>query len=444
MRQVGAAIGDSQLVWFGTRGDDVESIADLEQFAASVTILSGLRSRSTIESVALENFTRRRPDLDTFDIDAHPRDDDVVALRRALLRLLSRPSFLFTYRPSTFVSAVCFARRDRCRYLGPFSGHQAAFEHKPWVETSVAQLGVPHVPWRYVADDDQLEAQQYLQNGPLILRRSRTTGGVGFLQVDDASQLPALWPAEEEAFVSVAPFIDGGLPLNVGGVVWRDGVTVHPASLQLIGISSCTSRPFGYCGNDFAAVRDLDQEVLNRIERSVIDIGGWMLRSGYRGAFGVDFLIKNEEPLFLEINPRFQGSTHLSCQLTTEGGESGLMLEHLAACLDLSAPPSRHLSDFANMAGDLAHFVVHSVGCESEGEDAEQLLRSLEEAAIPSRSDAVLPRGIIGETGCTVARVTVRNRVTKTGFELYEPWATVVSNWQAKRMHDPVENRTPA
>ena len=71
-----------------------------------------------------------------------------------------------------------------------------------------------------------------------MLRRSRTTGGVGLVRVNDPEDLQRLWPTEDEAFVSVARYIEGGLPLNVGGVVWPDGVTVHRASVQLIGVPS--------------------------------------------------------------------------------------------------------------------------------------------------------------------------------------------------------------
>src|SRR5205085_8872812 len=128
--------------------------------------------RSSVEGVALEDLTGQRVDLDTYDLDSEPRRPEVMLLRQALLRALARPSVVFTYRPTMFLSAVCFARRDRCQYLGLFSGHQAAFEHKPWVESAVAELGVAHIPWTYIADDDQLDTVQLLAKGPVMLRRS--------------------------------------------------------------------------------------------------------------------------------------------------------------------------------------------------------------------------------------------------------------------------------
>lgn len=428
LSQIDERLGDLQLVWFGTRGDDVEPAADVAQLRAAFSIVAAYCGRSGVQSSALEDLSGVRPDLDTYEIDDEPRTEAMVSLRRSILRTLARPSAVFTYRPSTFVSAVCFARRDRCRYLGLFKDHQAAFEHKPWVETAVADIGLPHIDWTYIADDDQLETLRFLRDGPVILRRSRTTGGVGLIRVDDGSQLEALWPREDEAYVSVAPFITDGVPLNVGGVVWHDGITVHPASVQLIGVPGCTTRPFGYCGNDFGAVADLDRDVLRGVEQATLTIGRWLRSFGYLGAFGVDFLVSGGVPLFTEVNPRFQGSTHASCQISIEQGESCLLTEHLAAHMGLSAPRYRPLAEQAEQCGPFAHLVVHWLQEPAEIDPSPLVERALGGAAT-IRADVLTKPGLRTQTGATVARITTRERLTRTGFELLAPLREVVDAW---------------
>ncbi len=431
LRELAACLGDRQLVWFGTRGDDVEPAAELRALSASFSLIGAYSRRTAVKGIALEDFTGTRMDLDTFDLDEHPRDDAMVALRQALLRTLARPSVVFAYRPSAFLSAVCFARKDRCQYLGLFGGHQSAFEHKPWVESAIADLGVPHVSWTYVADDDRLEVLRFLRNGPIILRRSRTTGGVGLTRLDDESRLDELWPDEDEAYVSVAPFIDSAVPVNVGGVVWHDGVTVHPASVQLIGVRGCTKRPFGYCGNDFAATRDLGQGTAGAIEQAVVKIGGWLRTVGYLGAFGVDFLVKDGIPLFTEVNPRFQGSTHLSCQISVELEESCLLTEHIGAFLGLPAPARLSLWDLALAAPSTAHVVVHSTASVAAAIDPADLVDEALSTGTLGRADVLTRPGLLTEPGGTVARLTVRDRVTATGFDIAEPLGTIIADWSA-------------
>lgn len=367
LRQVSAKLGNRRLVWAGIRGDDAEPLADLPQFEAAYTIINPYSRRLSVEGVAYEDLTGVRVDLEAWDIDDHLGAVETATFRRAMLQALAAPSALLPYRPSSFLSAIWFARRGRCLNLGLFGGHQAAFEHKPWVETSIAGLGVPTIPWTYIADEEQLRTEEMLRQGAVMLRRSRTSGGEGIVRVDDPGQVRAQWPRVAEAFVSVAPFIEGGLPVNVGATAWHDGVTVHYPSIQLIGIPACVTRPFGYCGNDYGLASHLDRRVLDRIETSTAAIGNWLRSYGYRGTFGVDFLVRDGVPLFTEINPRFQGSTHASCQLSVGAGESCLMLEHLAAVLGMDAPPQRPVRELAAEAPPLAHFVVHWTGSRPGG-----------------------------------------------------------------------------
>lgn len=436
LRLISRELGSRRLVWFGTRGEDVESVADVPQFEAAFSLIAAYTKRPSIQSLALEDIANRRVDLDTYDIDDHLRSAEVGELRAVLLRTLARSSALFTYRPTTFLSGVAFARQDRCRYLGLFKGHQAAFEHKPWLESSIAELGVPHVPWTYISDMDQLDALPLMAEGPVMLRRSRTTGGVGLVKVDEHDRLLELWPEEEEAYVSVAPFIDGAIPVNVGAVAWRDGMTIHHASVQLIGIPGCTNRPFGYCGNDFGAVGSLGANVLDAIERLVGLIAGWLRRLGYRGAFGADFLVKDGVPLFIEVNPRFQGSTHASAQLSVEDGESCLLLEHLAAMLNMDAPPSRRLRDLVPAGTGLAHLVVHKTRAEPHTVDPGLLVSIARSMPGFCRADVLTHTRIVTDRGGTLARITARDRMTYEGFDLSERWRSVVDRWMAESQVD--------
>ena len=131
LKEVSARLGNRRLVWAGIRGDDAEPLADLPQFEAAHTIINAYSRRLSVDSTAYEDLTGVRVDLETWDIDAHLDAPETAHFRRIMLQALSMPSALLPYRPSSFLSAIWFARRDRCLNLGLFGGHQAAFEHKP-------------------------------------------------------------------------------------------------------------------------------------------------------------------------------------------------------------------------------------------------------------------------------------------------------------------------
>lgn len=425
-KTVSSALGRRRLIWAGIRGDDAESLSDLAQFDASFTIINAYDRRPLHASIAYEDMTGTRPDLETWDIDDHPGDGATIAFRRALLRAMSVPCALLPYRPSQFLSALAFARADRCLNLGLFGSQQFAFEHKPWVESAMAKLGVPSLGWRYIADEDQLDAERLLADGPVMVRRSRTSGGVGLAKVASAEELAAAWPRQSEAFASVSPYLADALPINVGATVWDDGVTVHLPSVQLIGVAACVSRPFGYCGNDFAAVKDLDPAVIDAVEATTITVGEWLRSHGYRGTFGADYLLRGGVPVFTEVNPRFQGSTRASAQLAVEVGQPCLPLEHLGAMLGVPRPERPPLRTLVREMRDLAQVVVHNTRSFALTKDLEPLRADLKAVDPKSRMDVVLPPGVNCEPGATLARFAFASAVTRTGYDLREDVRDVV------------------
>ncbi|ABL80558.1 MULTISPECIES: ATP-grasp domain-containing protein [unclassified Nocardioides] len=436
LKKVTEELGDRTLVWSGIRGDDIEPLRDVPQLGYSFSIAGAYNGRSDVRGLAYEQLTRVRVDPEVWDIDFHHHERATEEFRRGLLRSMSEPSALLPYRPSSFLSAIHFARQERCVNLGLFGAHQSAFEHKPFVESEVAQLGIPHIPWTYIADEEQPLARNLVSAGPLVLRRSRTSGGEGIVRVDSAAEIGPHWPKGTEEFVSVAPFIADTIPVNVGATVWRDSrgddcVTVHHPSVQLIGIKSCVTREFGYCGNDFGAARDLDRSTIDRIEQSTKRVGRWLRGNGYIGTFGVDYLIKDGVPLFTEINARFQGSTYSSCRLSIEQGEACLMLEHVAAWLGLPMPESPSLYERTRAVRDLANLAVHWTGREAATVNATALFSVVMDDFDPkATSDSVVATDVANEPGSLVGRFNVGRRVTDTGYDLAPELDRLIDRWR--------------
>jgi len=429
LKAISSRLEGRRLVWFGTRGDDSESAAAIPEFKAAFSILAPHRRRHSVRSVSLEELSGVRVDLDSYEIDEEPNIEAFAAFRKSALQALAGHTAVFTYRPSVLVSALCFARRDNCRYLGLFKDFQAAFEHKPWVESSIRALGISAIPWHYVADEDQLDSLTDLSRGAVMLRRSRSSGGTGLVRVENFAELQEHWPHQIEAYVSVAPFIEGGIPLNVGAVVWHDGVTLHPLSLQLIGHPDCTNRPFGYCGNDYSAAQFLDATIVEQIQQDTLSIGEWMRAHGYLGAFGVDFLVKDGVALFTEVNPRFQGSTHLSSDISSAMDESCIVLEHLAALLGVDSPPTLDLTDYF-AESQCSHLIVHWTGAETARIDGTQLVEGFDQSSRLRRSDVVVRPTVLCQPSSTVARLTFDGPISSTGFDLESGIADTVRTWR--------------
>jgi hypothetical protein len=189
------------------------------------------------------------------------------------------------------------------------------------------------------------------------------------------------------------------------------------------------TRPFGYCGNDFGMASRLEPEVLDHIEKITVTVGEWLRTFGYRGTFGVDFLVRDGEVLFTEVNPRFQGSTHASCRLAVEEDESCLMLEHVAAHLGLPAPPRRPLRSIVADMPHLAHIVVHWTGPDAQYLDPRPLTSMMLQSRNAVTADVLTRRDLRTHPGAVLARVTVRDIVTASGYDLKSPWLDAIADW---------------
>jgi aspartate carbamoyltransferase catalytic subunit len=414
-------LGKRGLVYFGTRGADARSLTDLRNFECIFSQIapSGLAG---VEEVCLESVTKRRVDLDSYNIDADV-STPVSDLRVEMLRRFESLAAVVPYRAGAVLASAWFPRSDKVLHLGNFHELQDTFEHKPWVESQLSAAGVRTIPWRYFADSERPLIKEMLESTPLVVRSNRSDGGTGVRFIHSAEDLDRDWPPHTDGFVATASFVEG-LPINVNAVVFPDGaVSRHGVSVQLVGIEGCTTRRFGYCGNDFAAAAALDIADIEEIDRTLDAVAGWLARHGYRGAFGMDAILSEHKVYVVELNPRFQGSSRLSAVLDSQSDRADMFLAHIGAFLDLSPPD--HLTSTELLQRPLAaHIVVHA-------SDA----RVLEEHAPDSPPgfdvDLVSLEGVTVEMGAILANLITRGPVTADGTSLLPPAQSAVEVWNA-------------
>jgi hypothetical protein len=349
-----------KLIWFGTRGADAQPFLAFPEFSMILSQIAPLDAVSVATELCLETMKTVRVDLNRYSIDAD-RSAEAKEMHRRLIKALRDPCVLVAYRPCAFLASAYYPRSETCEYLGLFHERQAAFEHKPWVETELRKHGIRVIPWKYFDDEDQLGLEESLEAGPVVLRANRTDGGAGLTLVRDEGELAVDRPMHYDGFLAAAPLLSPVIPLNVNACVFRTGtVVLHAPSLQLVGVRVCTERPFGYCGNDFAAVRDLDPVILDSFENIAMKVGKWLAREGYVGVFGIDALIYDGKIFLAEINARFQGSSPVAAQLADHIGHTNLFVDHLSAFLNVEPETSMPLRDQARELPPTSQVVVYN------------------------------------------------------------------------------------
>lgn len=114
--------------------------------------------------------------------------------------------------------------------------------------------------------------------------------------------------------ISITPYIKN-IPINITIILCKDKVISFPPSVQLI----YKNKNFNYCGADFIYANNFSQSLLNKINSYTFKIANTLQKLGYIGICGIDYIIdKNEQIYFMEVNPRFQGSSFLISQELTK------------------------------------------------------------------------------------------------------------------------------
>ncbi len=101
-----------------------------------------------------------------------------------------------------------------------------------------------------------------------------------------------------------SPYIKNSISLNIHLLCNEKGYILFPYSTQII---KQYDQRLLYAGSNF--VLQYNKNIHQQIRQYSQIISSKLINLGYKGIAGIDFLYWNENLYFVEINPRFQGST---------------------------------------------------------------------------------------------------------------------------------------
>lgn len=211
--------------------------------------------------------------------------------------------------------------------------------HKRSLQEALAELELPRLPgsWLRLADNFQLMARKF--GAPFVVQEAHGASGSGTSFINDGVEFRQAAARLGDKLVWVAPHV-GRLTLNVAAIVVPNDVLVAYPSVQLTGLFPLTTAKATYCGNDYASAAYVGTAVIDGIREQTQRIGGWLARRGFRGFFGLDYIIDDSSgsPVAVDLNPRWQGSTACATQAELLAGRLPLAIAELAWKLGLLSP----------------------------------------------------------------------------------------------------------
>jgi hypothetical protein len=246
------------------------------------------------------------------------------------------PTAVLAFKPSERIA-------DAVTALG---GHLAAapstaaraYENKLAFITAAERAGVPRPRWDRRALPADFASIAADLGTPVVVQGPRGNAGQRTWLVHDQAELDAI-SAREKGAVRIAEYVDG-LPFTATGVAFSSaGGGIDRARLpafiepcrQVTGVAWLTPEHLGSCGNAWGETR-LDP-FRHEIERCVQALGADLAANNYRGLYGVDFVLAEDGPLVIEVNPRMVASLPIATELEVEAGRAPLSLLHMLEIL---------------------------------------------------------------------------------------------------------------
>ena len=227
---------------------------------------------------------------------------------------------LWSVVPAEALAPFCLRAGAACQTIS--WEHSLRFGSKVQLHRALAQLELPRLPGLWVNPACETYASLSAKLGArFVLQAEHGADGSGTSIVADGSQFAAAAARLQGTAVWAAPFA-GPLSLNINAFA-APGVSLASfPSVQLAGVPGLRNGDAGHCGNDFTAACDLPRGLVANVGEPPVRIGGWLAASGYRGLFGLDFVLdeRTGAACIVDLNPRWQGSTSLEAQAARRQG----------------------------------------------------------------------------------------------------------------------------
>ncbi len=188
---------------------------------------------------------------------------------------------------------------DRRKILGNAPEKTKEIANKAWLSSRLDDLDIPH-PLTYTGREiaERIENAEHFRY-PVVAKPAYGGGGTANFFCYNEKEL-IRWAKQLPDFL-YQEYIRGK-HASVSTISTKSAAMSVCLNEQLIGVESLSAQgPFVYCGNISPFVTKFSDSVCELAEELTSELG-------LLGSNGVDFVITDDSPFVIEVNPRLQGS----------------------------------------------------------------------------------------------------------------------------------------
>lgn len=171
-------------------------------------------------------------------------------------------------------------------------------------------------------------SDRYPEWGSFVIQRGISSGGLESYVWFQGDALDRSGFANLDEDMLVSRYYAQNVPVNVHAVVYETAIVILPGSVQIIDSSTGLLL---YAGCDYVSFNDLSDRARNRVAEDARRLCEGVRAAGYRGILGLDAMVVDGEVIFLEMNARFQASSHALSRALVAAGFPSLHQMHAEA-----------------------------------------------------------------------------------------------------------------
>ena len=176
------------------------------------------------------------------------------------------------------------------------------------------------------------------KNKPLfVVQLSRAHTGSGTFFIKNNEEWSLFLEKNRGNEIKISEYIEGE-SYTINGCVTQKGIFVAGLQYQITGVRELTAGEGSTVGNDFSYANKLRVSLKREIFEVTKSIGEIMQKDGYRGLFGLDLVVKNNEIFVIEINARQTANVSLQTKLEILQNKIPLSLINIAEWLGIELP----------------------------------------------------------------------------------------------------------
>ncbi len=169
----------------------------------------------------------------------------------------------------------------------------------------------------------------------LIIQFNRGHTGDSTILIENGEKFIHIKNTFPDRTVKIVEFIDSPLTYTLNGCITKSGCYAGGLCYQITGVERLAHSKSATVGNDYSVRKGINEEILEKIKTEFNKISEKMKSHGYRGMFGIDLIIRNEEVYIIEVNARQTQSVPFYTKLQLSKDEIPLSMLHLAEFLDI-------------------------------------------------------------------------------------------------------------